>query len=164
LNVGDVLVYPTCRGRPVNPYFASKEQDRTMTATGWKQDGWSAMVIIDRGRVFDFFSWYRPLTVSTATVDKPTLDELLGEVLWKLERPGTCPPVHFKRMELEKIGTLSIDADKLSRCFPVMPPGTSEAIDDVSLANALNVGPSIPPISFGKPRPTIPGLIEVLSA
>ena len=31
----------------------------------WIPDGWSAMVIIDRGRTFEFLSWYRPLTISS---------------------------------------------------------------------------------------------------
>jgi hypothetical protein len=163
MDVGDLLVYPTCGGRCVNPYFASKQQDRAMTANGWKQDGWSAVVIVDRGRAFDFLSWYRPLTLSTATVQRPTLAELRGDVLWKLERAGTCSPVHFKRMELEKIGTLPIDKDKVKRTLPVMPPGTFEAIDDVSLANALNVGPSTPAVRWGTPYPTVLGIDQLLS-
>jgi hypothetical protein len=164
MDVGDALVYPTCGGRSVNPYFASKEQDRAITATGWKQDGWSAFVVADRGRAFDFLSWYRPLTIATATVQKPTLTELRGEVLWRLERAGTCSPAHFKRMELERIGALTIDKDKWRRRFPVMPPGTFEAIDDVSLANALSVGPSIPAVRWGSPHPTILGIDQVLSS
>ena len=90
MDVGDLLVYPTCGGRCVNPYFASKEQDKATTPTGWKQDGWSAFVVVDRGRAFDFLSWYRPLTLSIATAQKPTLAELRGEVLWRLGRAGTC--------------------------------------------------------------------------
>jgi hypothetical protein len=164
MDLGDALVYPTCGGRCVNPYFASKEQDRATTGTGWKQDGWSAFVVVDRGRAFDFLSWYRPLTIATATVQKPTLTMLRGEVLWQLQRAGTCTPVHFSRMELERIGALPIDKVKWSRWFPVMPPGTFEAIDDVSLANALNVGPSAPAVIWGKPYPTILGIGQVLSS
>ena len=85
-------------------------------------------------------------------------------MLWRLERAGTCSPAHFKRMELEKIGALTIDKDKWRRRFPVMPPGTFEAIDDVSLANALSVGPSIPAVRWGSPHPTILGIDQVLSS
>jgi len=50
MEVGDVLVYPACEGKSINPYFASKERDRS-----WKgQDGWSAVVIVNRGRAFEF--------------------------------------------------------------------------------------------------------------
>ena len=163
MDVGDVLAYPTCGGRPVNPYFASKEQDRAASATGWKQDGWSALVIVARGRAFDFLSWYRPLTVSAATVTKPTLEELLGPVSWRLGRAGTCSPAHFKRMELERIGVLPIDPDKLRHRFPGMPPGTTAAIEDISLANALNVASSTLPITSGTPSSTIPGLVHILA-
>lgn len=50
MDIGDVLVYPTFGGRCINPYFASRELDRLGTMSpSWKQDGWSAMVIVDRG-------------------------------------------------------------------------------------------------------------------
>jgi hypothetical protein len=163
MDVGDLLVYPTCGGRCVNPYLASKEQDRAATAMGWKQDGWSAVVIVDRGRAFDFLSWYRPLTLSTATVQKPTLEALRGDVLWKSRRAGTCSPVHFKRMELERIGALPIDQDKLRRVLPAMPPGTSEAIGDVSIANGLNVAPTATAVRQGNSYSTIQGIDQVLS-
>jgi hypothetical protein len=142
MELGDVLVYPTFGGRCINPYFASRELDRRGTITpAWKQDGWAAMVIVDRGRAFDFLAWYRPLTISRATAHKPTLEELHGHVLWRLARPGTCSPLHFKRMEFEKIGTLPIDNEKLRRSFPGMRPGTSAAISDISIANAISVAP-----------------------
>jgi hypothetical protein len=142
MDVGDVLIYPTFAGRCINPYFASKELDRLGTMTpAWTQDGWSAMVIVDRGRAFDFLSWYRPLTMTMATAQKPALPELRGELLWKLARAGTCPVLHFKRMEFEKIGVLPIDNDKLRRTFPDMRPGTRQAVEDISIANAVSVGP-----------------------
>jgi hypothetical protein len=175
MDVGDVFVYPTFGGRCINPYFASKELDRLGTmALAWKQDGWSAMVIVDRGRAFDFLSWYRPLTISMATVQKPTLEELRGEMLWSLARAGTCSAVHLKRIEFEKIGALAIDNDKLRRSFPHMRPGTSQAVDDISIGNAVSVGPYVPavlmprpgePLNFSRGRPysTILGIEQILS-
>jgi hypothetical protein len=156
MDVGDILIYPTCRGKCINPYLASKDQFQP-----WTQDGWSAAVIIDRGRAFDFLSWYRPLTFTGGMSQAPTLEELRGEVLWKLERAGTCSLVHFKRMELQKLGTLAIDPDKMKRFFPDMRPGTSQAINDISIANALNAGP--PVAGQSRPHPTILGLEKILS-
>lgn len=176
MDVGDVFVYPTFGGRCRNPYFASREMDRMGTmARAWTQDGWSAMVIVDCGRAFDFLSWYRPLTVSKATVHKRTLDELQGEVLWKLAHAGTCSPLHFKRMEFEKIGVLPVDGDKLRRSFPGMRPGTRAAVSDISIANRVSVAPYIPEVlmprpgeplnySRGRPYPTILGIEEILSS
>jgi hypothetical protein len=47
---------------------------------------------------------------------------------------GTCSAVHFKRMELEQIGKLAIDIDKLRRSFPDMRPGTIQAVENISIA------------------------------
>jgi len=177
MSVGEVFVYPTCAGRCRNPYFASKEDDRYGTASAaWEQDGWSAMVIVNCGRAFEFLSWYRPLTVAMATAEKPTWESLRrSEVLWRLTRPGTSTPLHFQRMEFEKIGTWAIDQEKLRPAFPGMKPGTSAAVDDISLANGLNVGPQVAPElmprpgeplshKWGRPCPTIFGIEQILSA
>jgi hypothetical protein len=161
-DVGDIFVYPTCGGACINPY-ASKEQSRDgVGRLGWKQDSWSAMIIVDRGRAFGFLTWYRPLTLSTAVTHKPSIATLFLDVLWKLERAGTCSALHFKRMELEKVGTLMIDNEKLKRSFPHLRPGTYQAINNISLANALSVGPSIPAILMRK-HSTILGLEQILS-
>jgi hypothetical protein len=175
MDFGDVFVYPTFGGRCINPYFASRELDRLGSmAPSWRQDSWSAMVIVDCGRAFDFLSWYRPLTITRATVEKPTLLELRGEVLWRLVRPGTCPALHFKRMEFEKIGALPIHKDKLRRVFPDMRPGTRQAVEDISIANGVSVGPYVPAalmptpgeplnLSRGRPDSTILGIEQILS-
>jgi hypothetical protein len=158
MDVGDVLIYPTCEGKCINPYFASKERDR-----GWKgQDGWSAMVIVDRGRAFEFLVWYRPLTLALAMRDKPTLVALHQEMLWKFRNTGTCPPSHFKKMEFEKIGVLAIDRAKLGRIFPDMRPGTSAAINDISIANSLSIGPYTLESPIHKSR-TVPRIGEILA-
>ena len=146
MDIGDVFVYPAFGGLCINPYYASKEQDNKHWSKdgpmAWKQDGWSAVVIVDGGRAFNFFSWYRPLTISAATAHKPTLASLHGEVLWKLDRAGTCSALHFKRLELEKLGTLKVDLEKLRRIFPDMKPGTFAAVHEISIAEGLNVGPA----------------------
>jgi len=176
MDVGDVLVYPTFGGRCRNPYAATKELDRSGTMTpAWEQDGWSSMIIVDRGRAFDFLSWYRPLTITMATVQRSTLDELRGaEVLWRLASAGTCSPVHFKRMEIEKIGALPIDQDKLRLSFADMKPGRYEAINDISIGNHVSVGPYVPAAMMPRPGeppnrrhgrlyPTILGIDQILS-
>jgi hypothetical protein len=175
MDIGDVFAYPTFGGRCINAYAASRELDRLGTmAPAWKQDGWAAMVIVDRGRAFDFLAWYRPLTISRATVQKPVFEELRGEVLWRLAHAGTCSPLHFKRMEFEKLGVLPVDNDKLRRSFPDLAPGTRAAVSDISLANAISVGPYVPEVlmpmpgeslnfSKGRPYRTILSIVEILS-
>src|SRR3954452_14861551 len=142
MDIGDVLVYPTFGGRCINPYFASRELDRRGTMSpAWRQDSWSVMVVVDRGRAFDFLTWYRPVTVSRATLRKPAMEDLRGKLLWRLVRAGTCSPLHFKRMEFKKIGALPVDYEKLRRSFPNMRPGVSAAIGNISIANGLSVAP-----------------------
>ena len=165
MDVGDVFVYPTCGGRCINPYFASKGEQTYWGDKGsmpWKQDGWSALLIVDRGRAFDFLSWYRPLKISMALDHKPTVAELGGELLWKLPLAGTCSAVHFKRMELEKIGALAIDPDKFKSAFPNLRPGTAQAISDISIANQMETGPSSVEVATYNPYPTITGIGKIL--
>lgn len=177
MDVGDVFAYPTFGGRCVNAYAASRELDRMGTGTpAWKQDGWAAMVIVDSGRAFDFLAWYRPLTVSKAVVEKPTLDELRRVELWRLAHAGTCSPLHFRWMEIEKIGVLPVDNDELRRLFPnEMVPGTRAAVSDISICNGVRVAPYVPeiliprpgePLNFkrGRPYPTILSIAEILSS
>lgn len=154
MEVGDCLVYPTSGKDCINSYYASKEK-----MPGWKHDGWGAMVVVDRGRAFDFLVWYTPLTTFVPMLEKPTFATLRSITSWVLKRPGTCSPVHFKRLELEKVGSLTIGRDKLARAFPSMKPGTSAAIDDISIANALGFLPPAAsvPTTLGEPGKSIYG-------
>jgi hypothetical protein len=141
MDIGDVIVYPTCEGKCINPYFPSKVMNKRYTKTGslpWVQNGWAAAVIVDCGRAFDFLSWYRPLTVAVARSEKPTLDSLQGNILWRLELPGTCSPIHFKKMELEKVGRLPLDPEKVKKPFPGLRPGISAAVRNISISNRLS--------------------------
>jgi hypothetical protein len=172
METGDVIVYPTCGGKCINPYFASKELDRQYTKDGplpWMQDGWGAALIIDCGRAFDFLAWYRPLTIIEARSERPSLESLRGAVLWKLETAGTCSQAHFTKMELQKIGTLSIDAAKVKTVFPDLRAGISAAVSDISLSNRLGVFSHTPAWAIPEPgrtakgrAPTIIGVEQIL--
>ena len=170
MDVGEVFVFPTSGGKGINSYFRSKEE----MPGGWIQDSWGALVIVERGRAFDFLTWYRPLTISHAKTEKPSLEQALAEYLWVLKRPGTCPPLHFKRLELERIATVAIDGDKFERAFPARPSGRVYAVDNISFANSLTIGPHLPMASIhipgeapnfgrGRPYPAIASLEEILS-
>jgi hypothetical protein len=170
MDVGDVFAFPTSVGQCINSYCRSKAE----IPGGWTHDGWGAVVIVDRGRAFDYLTWYRPLTISSAKTRQPTLEDLRSEPLWVLQRPGTCSPLHFKRLELAKIGTLRIDTAKLARAFPAMPSGRSYAVNDISIANSLTIGPRLsiasvhvpgqpPNFGRGRPYPAIARLDEILA-
>jgi len=145
MEIGDVLIYPMCDGKNINPYYTSKEKNIRYTEGGrasWTQNGWGAMVIVDCGRAFDFLAWYRAMTVSETRDEMPSLDSLRGPLLWYLGLPGTCSASHFRKMELKKIGTFPIDHEKVTHVFPGLRPGISAAAQDISIANSMK---SVPP-------------------
>jgi hypothetical protein len=176
MQTGDVLVYPTFGGRCRNPYFVDQDKDRMGTASQpWQIDSWAAMVIVDSGRAFDFLAWYRPLTLATAMAERPGMESLNGDLIWKLCRPGTCTGAHFKRMGIEKIGSIAIDQTKLKACFGELHPGISAAVSDISIANQISVGPylsqrligepgNLASIKPGRPFPAIAGLTQIADA
>jgi hypothetical protein len=143
MQTGDVLVYPTFGGRCRNPYFVNQDNDRMGGAClPWRVDSWAAMVIIDSGRAFDFLAWYRPLPLVRAMAEKPSMATLQEDLTWRLVRAGTITASHFKRMGIEKIGELAIDREKLKTCFGE-PPGTSDAVGNISVANRMSVDPYV---------------------
>ena len=148
MEIGDVIAYPTCHGRCINPYYPSKERDTQYTESGpqpWTQDGWGAAVIVDCGRAFDFLSWYRPLVPFYGWRERPSLSDLMIDTSWRLEIPGTCSPSHFRKMEVVKLATIPVDGAKLDRMFPERRPGKagiSAAVSDISIANRLRVIPA----------------------
>lgn len=166
MHTGDVLAYPTFGGRCRNPYFVDQERDRRGTATpAWRIDSWAAIVIIDCGRAFDFLAWYRPLVLTRALSDKPSYAALQGDLCWRLARPGTCSPPHFKRMGFEKIGEIIVDPDKLRTCFGELRPGTSAAVGDISIANQISAAPylsaNLLSLRRGKQDAEINGLAQI---
>ena len=172
MDVGDVLVYPTCDGENINPYFPSKEQNIHYSKNGpvpWIQNGWGAIVILECERAFDFLSWYRPAVLAETRSEKPTPESLRGGMLWVLGSPGTCSASHFKRMELEKIAIFPIDRAKAQAVFPRrLGSGVSAAVQDISIANSLKSvapGTAIPnPDGQAKWRsPTLFGIEQVLA-
>src|SRR5215467_2913595 len=172
MEIGDVLVYPTCGGENINPYLPSKDANIHYTKTGrepWKQDGWGAMVILDCGRAFDYLAWYRPARLAEATAEKPTLDSLRSAILWSVESPGTCSSSHFRNMELEKIGLLPVDQEKANDIYPKrFGTGVSVAEQDISIANRMKA--ALPGTAIPNPggerkwhTPTLSAIEHVLS-
>ena len=168
MEIGECFAYPASGTNCINSYYPSKEK-----IPGWKQDGWGAAVLIDRGSAFDFLAWYRVLTIARPLAEQPDEAALLAAGPWVLKRPGTCSPVHFKRLELDRVARIEIDPGKLARAFPGMKPGVSAAISDISIANALGLlkqeppAPDVPgkPVRgmYGAPLFTIARLAEIIA-
>jgi hypothetical protein len=136
LAVGDVVAFPTSAGRPINPYFRSKA-----LIPGWRQDGWGVLAVVETGHVFGYLAWLRAMTLNDVRPVQPDMASLWAEQSWTLRRPGTCSPLHFRRMELQRIGQVSVDHGKLTSLFPDIPSPRTAAIIDKSIANHLNIAP-----------------------
>lgn len=141
----DLLVYPTSRGEPINPYFPSPQQ-----IPDWHHDGWGAMLIALSGHAFGFLAWYLPLTLPAALPEKPSLQSLRNIPHWVLRKPGTCPAAHLRKMAFERLGSLPLLPDSIA---PRVPQKTilNHAISDISLANQLFIGPHLRPASIRYP-------------
>ena len=75
-DAGEALAYPTCGGRCRNPYAADLGRLKIYGPKGgkvWTQDGWGAVAIVERGRAFEYFAWYRPLVVRVGFAERPGL-------------------------------------------------------------------------------------------
>ncbi|HEY3674991.1 MAG TPA: hypothetical protein VGK84_03290 [Candidatus Tumulicola sp.] len=131
MNVGDVFAYPVRDGKGINPYFVDYR-----ARFGWVPNMWSAFLVVDRGRAFEYLPWYTIMTLRQELADLPTLETLRGE-LWAFHGAGTSSATHMKRLELKSLGNVPLDRDRLEKAFPKLPDGIEAAISDVSIANHL---------------------------
>jgi hypothetical protein len=106
LEAGEVVIYPICKGKPINPYAVGKEW---AWVKAWRQDGWGALVVAERGLVFGFLAWYRPLLITYPFSSEPALAELTAPRTWSLGSPGTLTTCHYGNMQMRSVGHISID-------------------------------------------------------
>ena len=134
--VGDVLAYPVCKEDPINPYCVGP---KWATRNRWVQDGWGAFAVAERGHVFEFLAWYRPLRIMVPLSYEPSLNDLLELRHWLLDNPGTLSARHYAAMRMKPVGRIAIDSEKLDHIFPKRMSPQSCAVSDISLANHLFV-------------------------
>jgi hypothetical protein len=135
LDVGEVVTYPLCQGAPINPYTVGKTW---AWVVAWKQDGWGAAIIADRGLAFGYLAWYAPMVLAEPLAEEPDLASLAGKGPWIASRPGTLTARHFANMQLKSLGRVSLDPDRLAHFAPPAS-GVASAINDISLCDGLGV-------------------------
>jgi hypothetical protein len=163
--LGEVLIYPVCKGEPINPYAVGKDWE---WVKAWQQDGWGALLVAERGRVFDFLAWYSPLVICEPLPAEPRLADLAEPRMWVLRHPGTLSARHYANMQMKSLGCVPIDAPKFAHFFHApfahfFPGRGSEidrAVNDISLANEMNLRPPETPgylwekrLELGHPPP-----------
>ena len=108
VDIGEVYAFPTMASQAFNAWYASWEQAKFVP------DGWGAMLVIGRGRVFDWLPW---CAVASLTVDpsrEPSLDDAAGARV-RTEIGGTlCVPrrTHLNKMKMRLLGRLDLDPGK----------------------------------------------------
>jgi hypothetical protein len=156
MSVGDVYVYPTGRGSPVNPYAFTRDGAFPHWYQ-WSQDAWAAMILVDCGLAFDYLAWYTLAVTQREFAEKPALNDL-WDTPWTLRVSGTCPPTHFKRLGLEALGVVSVNRDAIESGLGKLVPGISAAKLDVSISNRMDVvtkNPSSPMHNRGLERASL---------
>jgi hypothetical protein len=137
LEVGEAVAYPVNeRGEPINPDLVGKPWP---IAKSWKQAGWGAVVILERGRVFDYLAWYQPLILAQSSAEKPSAADLWAPRPWLRRNVGTLTARHARQMEFATFGRVTIDRDRLLAAFHEFAKPRSAAVNDISIANSIAV-------------------------
>jgi hypothetical protein len=108
VDLGEVYAFPTMRRQAFNAWYASWEQAKFVP------DGWGAMIVLGRGRVFDWLPW---CAVAALTVDpsrEPSLDDAARARLCREDGAAICVPrrTHLNKMKMRLLGQLEIDPAK----------------------------------------------------
>jgi len=134
--VGECWSYPTFQMGPINPYFSSPKIKEKYA----KLDGWGGMVVTAKGRAFGYLAWYQLATAEIVFAEKPSLENLFGENFVG-RFAGTCPPLHLKKLRLQKVGDVTLNSAKVRELY--LPQQLERydrtAISDISIANSLTV-------------------------
>ena len=105
VEVGEVYSFPTMQRASFNAWFSNWEQE------GFVPDGWGAMIVLARGRVFDWLPWcaFASVTVNPACV--PTVDDVARARLLNADGASLCVPrsSHLKKMGMQLIGQLAVN-------------------------------------------------------
>ncbi len=147
LGVGELYVYPTFNGAPVNPYFTAAE----LVKQAWQPNGFAALCVVETGHTFGYLAWYRVVTVKSAFVDRPSAAALREPRPWFLRKPGPCSSSHVQRMGLERIAAIAIDPARVAQFVAALPDIRGRAswvsareatVGGIALANDLAVEPA----------------------
>jgi hypothetical protein len=169
LEVGEALTYPVCakdrRCEAINPYAVGKDWD---WVKAWKQDAWGALVVVERGLLFDFLAWYRPLVAWQAVAAKPILADLQTRRAWTFGQAGTLTARHLTNMELKSLGQVAIDPDRLDWFLPDRGEPVGPVVSDITIANAMNCHVDAPEgefwdVSAPRFRPGLRALDDLVS-
>ena len=117
---GQVYRFPTMADKAFNPYLPSWEQGG-FNGTGFKPDGWGALLILAAGRAFDWFPWCAASGLTVDPTRSPSLDDAIKARFIAEDQRGTYfvpRRTHAKKMGLELLGRLTLDSAKVAAAMP----------------------------------------------
>ena len=111
VEVGDVYAFPTQRGFAHSPH-------RTPREGPFVADGWGAMVVLDRGRAFDWLPWCALASLTVEPSGRPSLEDARqAQLILHMQTQGAarCVPkrAHLKTMDAELIGRAALDSRRV---------------------------------------------------
>src|SRR6267143_1588001 len=115
VETGEVYRFPTMADKAFNPYLPSWEQG------DFKPDGWGALLIVAAGRAFDWFPWCAAAALTVDPTRPPSLDDAIRARFIAAEQRGNYVVprrTHAKKMALELLGRVSLDAAKTAAAMP----------------------------------------------
>jgi hypothetical protein len=108
VNEGQIYTYPTMNGAGFNAWASNWED------ISFKPNGWGCLLIVEVGRVFDWFPYcaYTPLITNPG--NKATFAEAISSRTLFSTGVCYCHPrsLHFKRMNMELVGTCELNNNK----------------------------------------------------
>jgi len=109
VQTGDIYAFPTMNGFGWNPY-------RNATEGSFVADGWSAMIVLDTGRMFDWLPWCALASLTVDPAIKPDLESAIrGRLIFHLQTNGAGRYVpkrkDAKGLGLELLGQVELDAE-----------------------------------------------------
>jgi hypothetical protein len=108
---GEIYSFPTMNGTGLNAWFASWEE------AGFEPNGWGSLIILEVGRVFDWFPWaaYTPLVTDPSK--EPDFDAALGAKTLFSDGLAYFAPKksHMKKMGMNLLGSIEISTPAVEK-------------------------------------------------
>lgn len=159
----DAIVWPTDKGDCINPYVA---EDKLHLLGGFDQDGWGFGIVSAVGHHYGVLAYHSVQALRWRRPERPT-PELAARCPRSEHFYGTMTPVHFERLKVERLGSVSPEA-----LGPPQDPklalreSRKAALENVGLSRAfgwhsriLLVAPG-PKFMFSAPSPEPPDADE----
>jgi hypothetical protein len=144
---GEVWAFPTMEGESMNPW-SGKDAIRQLGGP-FVADAWGALIILDTGRVYDWFPWctFAPIAIRAQSI--PTLAQVRDASTAGRDYTRAVPRAHqLKRAGAKLLGSLPIDQAK-AKALPVDESRTPQKT--VLAGWGLDVWTSTAPTSGPRP-------------